>query len=208
VPEYDFTQDWFSHNIANWTTLLERFGPVRRVLEIGAFEGRSATWLVEHAFAPGTDGEIVCIDHWDFSTLPEPDRFEGVEDRFDSNLAIALDRAEARVSLRKMKASSQRALAKLTEEGRQGAFDLVFVDGGHTAPATLTDLVMSFALAAPGGLIIVDDYLWKGADWGAKDILDEPKIAVDAFTTCFSKHLEVIQGTTLYQLYLTKLSDP
>jgi hypothetical protein len=53
---YDFTVDWFSHNVPRWTEQLGAFAgrPDLRFLEIGSFEGRSAVWLLEHVLTHET----------------------------------------------------------------------------------------------------------------------------------------------------------
>ena len=62
MAEYSFEIDWFSHNAPTWAALLSRLGKVQRILEIGSYEGRSATWFMENAFRNDAEGEIVCID--------------------------------------------------------------------------------------------------------------------------------------------------
>ncbi len=44
-----------------------------------------------------------------------------------------------------------------TNPGALGTFDVVHVDGGHSAECATSDLFAAYMLAKPGGLIIVDD---------------------------------------------------
>ena len=59
-----FTEDWFTNNIPTWNKVLGnlRNKPVK-FLEIGSFEGRSATWALENILTH-KDSQLYCIDHW------------------------------------------------------------------------------------------------------------------------------------------------
>jgi predicted O-methyltransferase YrrM len=44
----EFTADWFTHNIKEWSSLLSHFkNEVCSILDIGCFEGRSTLWFLE-----------------------------------------------------------------------------------------------------------------------------------------------------------------
>src|SRR5205085_2645131 len=117
---------------------LERVRP-GRVLEIGCFEGRSTSFLVEACsqFGPLS---LCCVDTWRGSTDLSPERMAGVERRFDDNVELAVRRAAAPVHITKMKVPSRTALATLISTGSE-PFDLIYVDGSHTAPDVLLDAV-------------------------------------------------------------------
>ena len=209
MAEYSFEIDWFSHNAPTWAALLSRLGKVQRILEIGSYEGRSATWFMENAFRDDAKGEIVCIDKWDFSDDPgAADPIAGVEARFDKNMEIATERTGGNIKVRKIKAPSAEGLVTLLSEKQERSFDVVYVDGGHTSALALTDLVFSFPLAKVGALIIVDDYVWNQAETVTNNILEQPKLAVDGFVNCFHNYLQVVAGAPLYQMYLQKKGDP
>jgi predicted O-methyltransferase YrrM len=76
------------------------------------------------------------------------------------------------------------------------SFDLAYVDGSHTELDTMTDLVMSFNLLKPGGIMLVDDF-------------DQPafpgvRAAVDKFATIYSSRIEVTH--VAYQVHFVKKS--
>ena len=47
--EYEFTSNWFTHNLPYWHPILEPFKgkPDVHYLEVGLYEGRSAIWMLE-----------------------------------------------------------------------------------------------------------------------------------------------------------------
>ena len=66
------------------------------------------------------------------------------------------------------------------KEGRSGDvlrtlplrhYDLIYVDGSHTARDVLQDAVLGWGLLKRGGLMIFDDYLW--VDGGAQDVPED-----------------------------------
>lgn len=203
--DYVFTADWFSHNIPVWTALIEDLGPVSKILEIGAYEGRSTVWLMENAFKATGTGELFCIDTW----LGGPEQpgadMSAVEERFTRNIAIAGATAGTDVSVRLFKGSSFDQLASLIALGHGQSFDIVYVDGSHLCSDVLNDLVLSFQLCKVGGLIICDDYLWRPGNHGEENPLDQPKLAIDAFVNCNARKL-VLYNTPLYQLHIRKTS--
>jgi predicted O-methyltransferase YrrM len=193
---YDFTADWFSGNIPTWTKIVWAFKP-RFVLEIGSYEGRSAVWLINNTPLL----TLHCVDIWEDAEI---------EARFDSNVKYALSRTPA-VAFTKLKMPSSEALISL-RAGIGRKFDLIYIDGSHTAPDVLSDAVLAWPLLNVGGVMIFDDYLWRSKpdalDIAAKqNPLDEPKIAIDAFINVYQQKLKIISHCPLYQVYLQKVSE-
>ncbi|ESK95696.1 glycosyltransferase family 8 protein [Moniliophthora roreri MCA 2997] len=153
--EYLFTptQDWFSHNITEWTRflpLVKRSNP--RALEIGSWEGRSAVFLLENLCKDG--GEIVCIDHFDlFSTDAGRERYK----RIHHNLALTGK------PFRVLDQFSVPALMTLLKEEMLSecpGFDWIYVDGSHEADDTFLDSELVWRLARKDAVVIFDDYHW------------------------------------------------
>lgn len=180
-----FSHDWFSHNIPNILSSLAKIdGSVEKMLEIGSHEGRSACWFLANVLP--ADGTLVCLDIW------HPD---DLHDTFQQNVQ-AVGKPSQRITA--VKAPSYDSLAGLIAAGRRGWFDLVYVDGSHTAYDTLADMTMAWGLLRPGGLMLVDDYLWDQAPADC----DRPKAAVDSFVRCFANQVDVLhQG---WQVHLRK----
>lgn len=127
--QFTGTQDWFSHNISSWTTLLSQVSNRSpRVLEIGSWEGRSGVWLLQNLCSQ--TGSLVCIDHFDLMKTPAGrDRFA----RIHRNLKLAGG------SYRVLPSFSFPALMTLlTEEmnAENPGFDWIYVDGSHEADDT------------------------------------------------------------------------
>ena len=197
---YEFTTDWFSGHIANWTKVFDtHIGQRPRILEIGSFEGRSTCWIIERLARFHDGGEVYCVDPWvgnDFRTATFD--MSNAERLFDRNVALARMQFPG-VALHKIKEFSVDALSLLIPEHAR-SFDLIYVDGDHTAKAALTDLVLSNYLCKDDGIIVVDDYLW---DYEGS-VMTGPKPGVDAYTNIFADEVEQIRHIPVYQVFLKK----
>lgn len=198
---YEFTQDWFDANIPTWDPLIGDLRPTR-ILEIGAFEGRSTCYLIERC-SPYCIPTVVCVDTWGGGIEHDASAMGEVEARFDRNIERATAKVSGRAAVRKMKAQSANALARLVADG-EDAFDLIYIDGSHQAPDVLTDAVLAYRLLRTGGLMVFDDYLWSMEAPGAQDPFNMPKPAIDAFINIFQRKVSVLIGPPIYQLYVHK----
>ena len=197
-----FTRDWFSHNIENWRRWLAGFKdkPGIRALEIGSFEGRATTWLLENVLTDETS-RIDCVD---------PFRNDYYR-RFLSNTATWRHRVTVHRGL------SDKVLPTLG-----GDFDFVYIDGDHRPFAILSDAVHSWPRLRVGGLLIFDDYLFVpheidrqlNGEWSEERARRQiarhrgqcPKTAIDGFLMAMTGQYELVgQG---YQLAIRKRADP
>ena len=202
APEFDFTpsQDWFGGNVAVWQPLLVQLqeslaGRAPRALEIGSWEGRSATFLLRTlCTAPGS--ELVCIDHVDLlKTDAGKRRFE----RLQSNLAKA---AMPDVSYRVLDTFSVPALYQILSEevtASDGGYDFIYVDGSHESDDTLLDAELAWRLARNGALFILDDYCWETEP---VESIHHPKRGIDAFMAVHAGQYDVVHRG--YQIILRK----
>jgi len=53
-----------------------------------------------------------------------------------------------------------------------GQFDIIFLDGNKSEYAAYLDLIVSRKLLVPGGIVVVDDVLWKGGVYDALPLED------------------------------------
>jgi len=199
---YRFTRDWFSHNIPGWqrwlADLAGRAG--LRALEIGSFEGRATTWLLENVLTDETS-RIDCIDPFD------KDYYR----RFLSNIRAWRHRVTVH------RATSNAVLPTLRD-----AFDVIYIDGDHRPFAILSDAVLSWPRLKVGGTLIFDDYLFVphefdrqlNKEWSEEAALAQitehpalcPKTAIDGFLAAMTDQYDLLgQG---YQLALRKRADP
>ena len=129
--------------------------PIRRILEIGTAEGEFTSFLAD--LAPLA--EVVTID------LPSADRrfwhatrggqrWRMVADggASDSDLAARDQRLAAHANIRLCEMNS---LALSTWP--TSSFDLVWVDGDHSYPIVVSDIVNAIRLVKAGGVVMCDD---------------------------------------------------
>lgn len=194
---YQFEQDWFSRNIANWEKLLAslKHQPDLRVLEIGSWEGRSTCWLLDNLLTHAS-ARITCIDSFQGSVehqqMSMPEQLAGLEQRFDQNIALS----GAADKVRKLVGQSQDVLRSLPLD----YFHLLYVDGSHLASDVLSDAVLGWGLVKVGGLIIFDDYDFQFT----QNPLQNPKVGIDGFLSAFSAKIKILQRD--YQVVVEKVT--
>jgi hypothetical protein len=193
-----FTADWFTNGLVNFEYAKDQMGTLpESILEIGCHEGRSTCWMLENLLAE--NGAITCIDPFANEPLSafrneHPPENRIIEQIFSHNTDLARQPGQ---KIRLMPTLSFYALAELITENAQ--FDFIYVDGSHSADEVLADAVMAFGLLKKNGYMIFDDYLWMVAT----DMLDRPKMSIDAFVNMFQKHIEV--KLINYQLVIKKV---
>jgi predicted O-methyltransferase YrrM len=185
-----FTEDFATHHFPHWERLffeLLRWDPAapRRIVEIGSFEGRGTLWFLDRLLRH-PDSRITCLDSFAGGAEHRPSQTEGLEARFRAN--IAESGAAAKVAV--LKGASAEGLVRLLARGETA--DLVYVDGSHTAPDVLADMVLGWRLLRRGGVMLCDDYLWSREAAAEVDILGCPKLAIDAFTNIHRRQIDIV----------------
>jgi len=198
--EHVFTQDWFTHNTDNFNDCKQRIGEilgeVNSILEIGCYEGRGTCWMLENMLSD--TGSIVCVDP--FLGVDNPERadpglrYKPLEDRFRHNVSLSKKQGQ---TINVIPTSSYQALASLITV--QAQFDFIYVDGDHSGEGAMTDACMAWGLLKSGGVMLFDDYFWDHEP----DVLDRPKMAIDAFMNAFSRRFNVT--TVGYQVAVQKI---
>lgn len=180
---FEFTSTWASNNIPFVAPLLRDFAGKRpadetiRYMEIGAYEGRNLAfmdWLLPSRLA------VTVIDPWFDEALNPEEKYHAVEPRFARNMAKCGFR-----SLDTHKGFSTYVLPQMLERNEQ--FDLIYVDGSHTALAVLIDLCFCASLLSVGGMMVLDDYWHDISEIGGPGV----KQAVDQFHAAFGRYFEV-----------------
>jgi predicted O-methyltransferase YrrM len=188
----DFSFDWTSWHFPNWFKLLRDYrGRSTQVLEIGSWEGRSAVFFLNYL----PRARLVCIDSFEggkeHRQSASSEKFlRQVEKRFDANTR------EFGRRVGKRKARSSDALIALGLEGRR--FDIAYVDGSHLAADVYSDAQLTWPLMARGGLVIFDDYLWKGMPGR----LEIPRPGIDAFLASIKGQYRTVLND--YQVAIVK----
>ena len=177
---FEFTDLWADNNVPFVAPVLRRFAqwkPMIAYLEIGAYEGRNLAfmgWLLPGKLA------VTVIDPWFDESLNPEEKYHAVESRFQRNAAKF-----AFPSLDVRKSFSTYELPRMLEAGT--AFDLIYVDGTHTALGVMIDLCFCAALLNVGGLMVLDDYWHQESEIGGPGV----KQAVDRFHGAFRRYLEL-----------------
>ena len=194
---FEFTSTWASNNIPFVAPLLRDFAAKRpagetiRYMEIGAYEGRNLAfmdWLLPDRLA------VTVIDPWFDEALNPEEKYHAVEPRFRRNVAKLNF-----TGLSTRKGFSTYELPKMLEGGE--TFDLIYVDGSHTAWAVMVDLAYCAALLDIGGMMVLDDYWHHESEIGGPGV----KQAVDRFHGVFRDYFEI---TAVYrQVALTKTAE-
>jgi len=186
-----FTQDWFTSNVPFWMEIFDlyglRKGPVR-AMEIGSFEGLSACFVLSQLPL----ASLTCVDTWGGSDEHAGIDISSMESAFDHNTSDWRDR------LVKIKAFSFRYLSGLTRENK---FDLIYVDGSHHADDVMVDAVRSFEQLKVGGVMILDDYLWR---YYPRET-ENPAQAINGFLRLVEGRYELIM--VYWQLAIIKTAE-
>lgn len=180
--KYDFSIDLCQHNIPLYERYLNhlRDKPCR-LLEIGAFEGGSTTWLLDNvATHPGSF--VDTIDVWEQPRLKSNLIASGHQDKVKFHLGRSCD------ILRTLQVN---------------AYDFAIIDGSHWTMNVLEDMVHSFRLLKIGGIMESDDYLWDDPEWNQEG---RPKEGIDAFLSIYGTKIKVLQQDAL--VWIQKVADP
>lgn len=122
--------------------LVARLMGVRRVLEVGTYVGYTPLWL---ALSLGEAARFTCID---------------IDDEVSAIARAAWDEAGIGDRIERLDRNAARALVDLVDEGRADDFDLAYIDADKEGQIDYYEHCLR--LVRPGGLIAVDNTLWKG----------------------------------------------
>jgi len=182
---FHFTNDWFDITAKqNFATLLPRFQP-KRIVEIGAYEGRATTWMATNLLPQ----ELICIDTWQGGDEHKQEDMSKVMERFMHNCNVVRESHAVHVT-RMVGESAKMLLALASVPTRQ--YDFIYIDGSHRAADVMTDAVLSFQLLRRGGVMAFDDYAWIEKPIEIANPLDNPRLAIDSFYNVFRRQLQVL----------------
>lgn len=183
---YIFSEDWTTRHTARWQSTLAHLKDKAnvRALEIGSYEGRSAIWFLENILTHPSSA-ISCVDIFE----------REYETNFDHNTRYF------GAKVKKIRAPSQIALRSL----ELATYDFAYIDGSHTSKDTLFDAVLTWDLLKPGGIIIIDDYLWENGKEDLNNDAFTPQLGINAFLNVLEPYLDVLDRGS--QIILRKRSD-
>ena len=174
------TTNWLkTKKLRFWFSALE---PLRNtnasILEVGAFEGRSAITFLEAL----PRSRVTTVDLFD-----EPE----IEARCRSNLAPYGDRVE----IIKMRAVA--ALEMLSDR----KFDVIYLDAEKARAGTFAHTALAWPLLKIGGIMIWDDLKWEGAVPPDQ----RPGCAITLFCSAFKSCLSILHEDS--QLIAQKIKE-
>lgn len=131
-----------SSDVGAFLNLTARGIKTRKAIEVGTFTGYTALKIAQ---ALPSDGQLVCCDINEEWTNIGKKYWEkaGLSDRIDLRLAPAID-----------------TLSELLATGQKENFDFAFIDADKAGYESYYEKCLE--LIRPGGLIILDNMLWKG----------------------------------------------
>lgn len=169
-PEYQFTAAFAKDNL---NYLINTLGCPRSYLEIGVYEGNTFFYLVDILAKNFSDTVFWCLDPHDES-FDIKDDLQTIKKRFQHNLSISpyIDR------IKYIQRDSFHGLMDIYDNGM--TFDFIYIDGDHRSSTVMEDLVLSWRILNPGGVILLDDtHGWTPFE--NSSITDTPRLAVEAF---------------------------
>lgn len=187
-----FTHDWVSYNIPHWEQLLGHLKGKENIrgLEIGCFEGLGTKWFCENILT-GPCSYIDCIDT--FTGSEEHDK------EYCKNLIEIWKENTSGLNANAIIGYSGNKLSELINLGYE--YNFIYVDGDHTTPSVLEDLVLSFRLLKVGGVMIIDDYQWAGHP----NPLHRPQLGINSFLQAYQEYMSPPELHIGQQVSLTKL---
>lgn len=163
-----------------------------KVLEIGTYTGISLINIVK--LIPNSIG--YGLDKW--NSYDENNLLENMDElqimkSFDNNVAVE----NMHDKIIKIQGSSHDELLNMVKTNIK--FDFIYVDGSHLLMDCYLDLVLSWELLNVGGILAIDDYLYK-----CDEILLSPFEAVNYFLKLYEgKYILLMKN---YRVFLEKIS--
>jgi len=193
MKNYKITHDWCSIKNLNYDFQIDTNQEIH-ILEIGSFEGLSAIWFIDN-FLKNEKSTITCIDPWE-NYSQDTDSFNSYfkEDNQWNFKDMKIKEMFLHNIIESGKSNQVKIIQGFSHEKLpliicdKNKFDIIFIDGNHTAPFVLTDMVMSWYLLKEGGYMILDDYNWGTWDPNLSETL-HPKTSVDSFINIFKDYL-------------------
>jgi predicted O-methyltransferase YrrM len=197
MKNYTFTENWFTEDGLSVLNEIDTTQELH-ILEIGSFEGKSTVWFLNNILKH-KNSTITCVDPW----MSYSQDHDSINSYFkEKNEWDLIERKTKEIFLQNIVEStnsdkvivrqgfSDKILPSLITE--QKMYDIIFIDGNHTAPYVMMDTIMSWSLLKKGGIIIFDDYNWELH----RPTTLRPKESVDYFILTFADYL-----TELYSNY-------
>lgn len=182
----NYTKRWNGEFVNNTKQFIDK--KFNLCLEIGAFEGLTSNYIVDHLLSE--NGKLICIDPltdvYLNDNLSEYDKernrkefsyFKDQYSRFQNNVKEHL--ISEKINL--IRNRSVDAFPTLIET-YENQIDFIYIDGDHRSEGVYIDSINTFKLCKPKGFILFDDYKWGNTGKGIDKFLDEYSGRYDLLT--------------------------
>ena len=180
--EYKYTQDFLQYdNLKGIKTYLDFYllnEPIN-ILELGAFEGRSAIFMLEN-YCQHRDSKITTIDF----------EFNNQKENLEHNLSVCNN-----PKLEYIESDFFDILPKLLV--KKNKYNLIYIDGGKSSKTTIFQIAIAWQLLEKNGILYLDDYGWGGEN------NERPREAIDFFLSTYKNDYKIIFQN--WQVALIKL---
>ena len=150
----DFEEDWF--NSANvYKMLVENCREDGKIVELGAWKGRSSAFLVVEAYNKSPKIEVHIVDTWGGNPYDgSKDQSVDAYSKFTSNMALLARPYQAH------RMTTNEASGLFKDE----SLDAVFIDADHSYEAVKLDIANWMPKVRKGGILAGHDYssAWPG----------------------------------------------
>lgn len=159
--DYKFTTDWFTEHHQHWKDTFELAGmnfrkPVN-ILEVGAYEGRSTTWISDNLLT-NLDSRMDVVDTFeDWVVHPGADD-NRLQKLYSRNLSLSKNGEKIQTFVGDSRIFLPHFL------NMQHKYDFIYVDGNHGTENVIIDGLCAYHLLKDDGVIIFDDYEFTSND--------------------------------------------
>lgn len=205
VSNYNFTYDFGEGPKSNIFSIFQTFGIPKKMVEIGAYEGKTSIWISENVHELNQEIEIFMIDpHTGSDDIPHT--LSEIQKNFLNNYKVVKNR-NPNNKIHHINKGSTEGLIELIQKNEK--VDFIYVDGDHKSCQVLTDLVLSWELLKKNGVILCDDVNgWQFTDKnGVSAAQLSPKMAVESFIQCNWHKIRVLRLPDSSQAAFVKLED-
>lgn len=185
--------NWFMYGAVNlFNKYLEELKS-REVhcLQIGAYTGDATEWLLQNVLTH-PNSTLTDVDTWEGSDeiIHKEFDWQDVETVYIKRHQSSIDTGR----LIKKKTTSNKFFK---EDNKQ--YDFIYIDGDHTAVATLKDGLNGLDRLKLGGIIAFDDYTWDAG----KGPMNNPKAGIDGILLAHAQKLFTLEISS--QVWLRKI---
>ena len=198
MPKFEMSASGvFPHgdNFKKW--LAPFIGQPVAAVEVGSWEGVSALWLMDNILT-NPESVLHCVDSWEGEECQKINGLDcaRAERNFRENTAPYRAGCRATCQIAIWKGRSESMLPDL-----QRGISFAYIDGSHISADVLMDIMLVWRLLHPGGVLILDDYLWPAPQLTE---LHRPKLAIDAFLNIYQERLTILDRG--YQVAVRKMA--